>query len=134
MATVLVGFIIEKQCSHVRFLWTEGVNLKDIHSEIFPLYGWKCLSCKAVHNWVETFSQGRSKVADDALPRPHVEVATEASVKRLEELILADRRIKIGSVASVLGRSYGLAYSIVHDTLTFRKVCAGWVPRELKEE
>jgi hypothetical protein len=38
------------------------------------------LSCKAVHNWVEKFSQGRLKVADDA--RPGAEVA-ETTVKRL---------------------------------------------------
>jgi hypothetical protein len=29
------------------------------------VYGGKCLLRKAVHNWVEKFSQGRSKVADD---------------------------------------------------------------------
>jgi hypothetical protein len=40
-------------------------NAKDIHKDIFPVYGGKCLSHKAVHNWVEKFSQGRSKVADD---------------------------------------------------------------------
>jgi hypothetical protein len=32
---------------------------------MFPIYGVKCLSRKAVHNWVEKFCQGRSKVADD---------------------------------------------------------------------
>jgi hypothetical protein len=47
---------------------------------MFPVYGGKCLSRKAVHNWVEKFSQGRSKVADDA--RPGAEVA-ETTVKRL---------------------------------------------------
>jgi hypothetical protein len=31
------------------------------------------LSCKAIHNWVKKFSEGRSKVADDA--RPGAEVA-----------------------------------------------------------
>jgi hypothetical protein len=40
---------------------------------MFPVYGGKCLSLKAVHNWVEKFSQGRSKVADDT--RPGAEVA-----------------------------------------------------------
>jgi hypothetical protein len=40
------------------FLWTEGLNAKNIHKEIFPVYGGKCLSRKAVHNWVEKFSQG----------------------------------------------------------------------------
>jgi hypothetical protein len=32
---------------------------------MLPVYGGKVLSRKAVHNWVEKFSQGRSKVADD---------------------------------------------------------------------
>jgi hypothetical protein len=32
---------------------------------MFPVYGGKCLSRKGFHNWVEKFSQGRSKVADD---------------------------------------------------------------------
>jgi hypothetical protein len=47
------------------FLWTKGLNAKDIHKEMFPVYGGKCLSRKAVHNWVEKFSQGRSKSAND---------------------------------------------------------------------
>jgi hypothetical protein len=47
-------------------LWAKGLNAKDIHKEMFPAYGGKCLLRKAVHNWVEKFSQGCSKVADDA--------------------------------------------------------------------
>jgi hypothetical protein len=35
---------------------------------MFPVYDGKCLSRKAVHNWVQKFSEGRSKVADDARP------------------------------------------------------------------
>jgi hypothetical protein len=52
---------------------------KDIHKEMFPVYCGKCLSRKAVHNWVKKFSQGRSKVADDG--RPGAEVA-EAKVRK----------------------------------------------------
>jgi hypothetical protein len=67
---------LPKSCAVVRFLWA-----KDIHKEIFPVYGWKCLSRKAFHNWDETFSQGYSKVADNARPGRDVETATEASVQ-----------------------------------------------------
>jgi hypothetical protein len=35
---------------------------KVIHKEMSPVYGEKCLSRKAVHNWVDKFAQGRSKV------------------------------------------------------------------------
>jgi hypothetical protein len=34
-------------------LCVKGHNAKDIHKEMFSVYGGKCLSCKAVHNWVE---------------------------------------------------------------------------------
>jgi hypothetical protein len=47
---------------------------------MFPVYGEKGLSRKAVHNWVEKFSQKRSKAADDA--RPSAEVA-ETTVRIL---------------------------------------------------
>jgi hypothetical protein len=54
-------------------LRAKGLNAKDIHKERFPVHGGKCLSRKAVHNWVEKFSQALLKVADDA--RPGAEVA-----------------------------------------------------------
>jgi hypothetical protein len=91
MATVLEECTTREQRSVVRFLWIKGVNAKNIHSEIFLIYGGKCLSRKAVHKWVEKFSQGRSKVADDI--RPGAEVA-ETTVKRL--LCCGFRRIGKG--------------------------------------
>jgi hypothetical protein len=39
------------------FLCSKGFIAKDIHKEMFPVYGGKCLSRKAVHNWAEKFSQ-----------------------------------------------------------------------------
>jgi hypothetical protein len=67
------------------FLWTEGLNAKDIHKEIFILYGGKCLSRKGVHNWFEKFSQGRSKFVYDTRPDRPFEIATETTVQRAEE-------------------------------------------------
>jgi hypothetical protein len=66
MATVLEG-VVPKRSVPLCALWVKGLNAKDIHKEMFPVYGGKCLSRKAVHSWVEKFSQGLSKVADDAL-------------------------------------------------------------------
>jgi hypothetical protein len=79
MVNLLEGYTTEEQRSVVRFLWAKGLNAKDIHEEMFLVYGGKCLSRKAVHNWDEKFSQGRSKVDDG---RPSAEVA-ETTVRRL---------------------------------------------------
>jgi hypothetical protein len=73
-------YTTEKQLSVVRFLWARGPTAKDIYKEMFLVYGGKCLSHKVVHNWIEKFSQGHSKVADDAQPGHPVEILT---VKRL---------------------------------------------------
>jgi ribosomal protein S25 len=114
-------------------LWTKELQAKDINKDMFPVYGGKCLWRKAVHNWVEKFSQERSKVAVDARPGRHVEIVTEATVQWVEELIRTDRMVTIDSVATALGCSHGLAYNIMRDHLKFRNVCARWLPRELED-
>jgi hypothetical protein len=68
------------------------------------------------------------KLAHDARQRRRVEIATGATVQRVEQLIQSN------SVAIALGRSHGLAYNIMHDDLKFQKVCARWLPRELKDQ
>jgi hypothetical protein len=45
----------------VQFLWAKRLNAKDSHKEMFRVYSGKCLSHKAVHNWVVKISQGALK-------------------------------------------------------------------------
>jgi hypothetical protein len=42
MATVLEDRTTEEQNSVVLFLWVKRLNAKDIHKEMFPVYGRKC--------------------------------------------------------------------------------------------
>jgi hypothetical protein len=56
MPTVLEECATVEQRPVVRFLWAKGLNAKDIHIEMFPVYGGKCLSSKAVHIWVANVS------------------------------------------------------------------------------
>jgi hypothetical protein len=53
MATVLEGCTNEEQRS-VGFLWAKGLDAKNIHKEVFPVYGGKCLLRKAVLPWWQT--------------------------------------------------------------------------------
>jgi hypothetical protein len=61
-------------------LWAKGPNAKDIHKEMFPVYGGKCCRIKGFTTGLRNSLKDVRKVADDA--RPGVEVA-EAIVKRL---------------------------------------------------
>jgi hypothetical protein len=63
MATVLEKYTTEEQRSGVRFyLWAKGLNALDIRKEMFPVYGGKCLSCKAVLSGIEKLDK---RFADD---------------------------------------------------------------------
>jgi hypothetical protein len=50
MAAVLEVCTTEEQHSVVHFLWAKGLNTKDIHKEMFSVYGGKCLSRDAVRS------------------------------------------------------------------------------------
>jgi hypothetical protein len=59
MATVFEEYIIEEERCFVRLGGggaEEGVKAKDIHKEMFPIYGGKCLLHRAVHRCVANVS------------------------------------------------------------------------------
>jgi hypothetical protein len=68
MSTLLEDCTAKEQRSVVPYLRANGLIARDIYKEMFPACDGKCLSRKAVHNWVEKISQGRSKVAGNAPP------------------------------------------------------------------
>jgi hypothetical protein len=86
MAIMLEEYTTEEQRFVVRFLWAKGLDAKDNHEEIFLIYIGKCLLRKVVHNWVEKFSQGRLKVADDAQPGAEVAKTTFKKTSMLRVL------------------------------------------------
>jgi hypothetical protein len=56
MATVFDNCTNEEQSSVAHFLWAKRLKTKDIHKEIVPVYGRKCVSRKAVDSWVANVS------------------------------------------------------------------------------
>jgi hypothetical protein len=78
-------------------------HAKDIHYEMSPVYSGKFLSHKAAHNWVEKFSQGRLKVADDA--RPGAEMP-ETPGKRHFYAVGFDALVKRWGKCINVGRGY----------------------------
>jgi hypothetical protein len=55
MAIVLEECVTEKQRYVLRFFRAKGLDAKNIRKEMFPVYGGKCLSRKAVQSWWQTF-------------------------------------------------------------------------------
>jgi hypothetical protein len=51
MATVLEECTTDEQRSVVRFLWAKGLNAKDIHKDMFPVYGGVCRVKRFTTGW-----------------------------------------------------------------------------------
>ena len=60
-----------------------------------------------------------------------VEIATPATLQRVEDIIPADRRVTFDAVATAVGWSHDQAYNMMHERQGFHKVCSSWVPLQL---
>jgi hypothetical protein len=79
---------------------------KDIHKEMLPMYGEHRLSHQAVHNWVQKFSEGRTRIKDKHQVGQPVEFAAPATLQHVEDITRADRRVTIDAVATAIGCSH----------------------------
>ena len=80
------------------------------------------------------FENGRTSVTDAECSGRPATATTTRNKERTLELIHENRRITVEEVAGRLNVSVGSAYSLIHDSLKFSKVCSRWVPKELTEK
>ncbi|KFM67462.1 Histone-lysine N-methyltransferase SETMAR, partial [Stegodyphus mimosarum] len=92
------------------------------------------MSRQAIAKWCNMFENGRTDI-DDAEREGRPATATKSEIAaRVNECILANRRITINKISNERDISHGSVHKIIADHLEFRKVCARWVPRLLTEE
>ena len=65
---------------------------------------------------------------------PGCAVTTEDMVKKFHDIVLADRRVKIGEIADIVDISIERIQNILHVNLDMRKLSARWMPRVLTVE
>lgn len=118
----------------IKYLCLKKMSTKDIHSDLVETLGDSAPPYSTVARWVKEFKLGRTSTEDEHREgRPSTSL-TEENVKKVEEVILADRRVTIRHVAEVTGISYGSIQRILTNELHMRKVSARWVPKMLNDE
>jgi hypothetical protein len=55
-------------------------------------------------------------------------------VQDIDAAVQADRRVSIAQLEIRFNLSRGTIWGIVHERLSYRKVCSRWVPRQLTDE
>ncbi|XP_073527124.1 histone-lysine N-methyltransferase SETMAR-like [Phyllobates terribilis] len=110
------------------------MTTKDIHSDLVETLGDSSPPYSTVARWAKEFKQGRTSTEDEHREgRPSTSL-NEENVIKVEEVVLADRRVTIRHVAEVTGISYGSIQRILAKELHMRNVSAHWVPKMLTDE
>ena len=58
-------------------------------------------------------------------------MVTQENIKKIHELFISDRKLKLRDIAETTKISEGSVFTIMHEHLTMRKLVSKWVPRSL---
>jgi transposase len=111
----------------------QSKNHQNIHKEVVEVYGENVISRKLVSVWCNQFKEGRTSLLDEERAGRPKTARNADNERRIEQLLVTDRCMKLKEIAYSLNLSKTTVYRIVHDTLGYRKVSTRWVPKELTE-
>ncbi|XP_011263146.2 uncharacterized protein LOC105255530 [Camponotus floridanus] len=94
-------------------------------------FGDHALSERNVYKWYKHFKEGRESVEDEERSGRPSTSTDEQHVKKIEELVLANRRMTVRDLADAVGISKGSANTILKDILGLKRVKSRLVPKNL---
>ena len=84
-------------------------------------YGDSAPSISIVKKWFTEFRCGRTSTIDAERPGRPVKVAIPESIKKIRNMVLADRRLQVREIVEAIGKSHGSVISILKDHLSMKK-------------
>ncbi|GBP87449.1 Putative uncharacterized protein FLJ37770 [Eumeta japonica] len=79
----------------IKYFVKKGKTPKEIFEDMVSVLQESAPSYTMVKKWARLFQQGRESCEDDHRPGRPVTVVTEENFRKIEKLVLAERRIKL---------------------------------------
>ncbi|PNF18456.1 hypothetical protein B7P43_G09006 [Cryptotermes secundus] len=122
-----------RQHAVIEFLVKEEIPAAEIHQRFQRAYGSVCMGASSVRRWVKHFKDGNTSIEDEPRSGRPRTALTERNKERVDEIIQEDRRVTVDTIARKLGTGHTAVQEMI-ESLTYRKVCARWIPRLLTED
>jgi hypothetical protein len=106
----------------ITFLTKEGNTPSQIHTRLVNVYNNDSPTLYQVKYWSKQFKWGRESLEDDPRSGRPTESTSQEMCKRVEDLILQDRRIKVAVISKELNISVGSVLEVIHSNLLMSKV------------
>src|SRR5215469_17284062 len=117
--------------SVIKFFFLQKKGPSVIHQEMLAVYKEACPCYSVIKHWCRQFSCGRLSIYDEPRGGRPSTSTDDNNIRRIEKLIMENRRISIGKIAAEVGVSRGTVHNIIHEELHMSKVSARCVPRLL---
>ncbi|GBO00689.1 hypothetical protein AVEN_218025-1 [Araneus ventricosus] len=96
----------------IRFLWAKRCNCTEIYRQLHEMYSENAMPRQAIAKWCNMFENERTDI-DDAMREGKPSTATNSEiVARVNESILANRRVAVDEVTNKLDISHGIVNKI----------------------
>lgn len=118
----------------IKHCFLVGKNTVQAKEWIDKHYGESSPSYSMVKRWYSEFKRGRTSTNDADRPGRPNEAVTEENVRKVHQVVLDDRKIKVSEIAGIIKISTERVRHILHDHLNMKKLSARWVPRFLTAE
>jgi len=81
--------------------------------------------------WFRELKCDRTSTDNAPRPRRPNEAVTSENAKKINQIVLNDRKVKVRQIADIVKISTERVRHILHEFLNMKKLCARWVPRTL---
>lgn len=118
----------------IQFCVKNEIKCSEVCKMLTKAYGESAMSKARIYEWYKRFKEGRENVKDDERPGRPSTSTTDENVKKVQEMVMNDRRITIREVADDVGISVGSCHEIFSEVLRMKRVAAKFVPKLLNFE
>jgi len=91
------------------------------------------MGASSVRRWVKHFKNGNTSIQDEPWSGRPRTASTERNEERVDEIIQDDRCVTVDTIARTLGIGHSAVQEMI-ESLSYRKVCARWVPQLLTKD
>lgn len=105
-----------------RLIFLQEKSRTIIKQRLDALYGDSSSSMASIKTWYMEFQLAHTSICDEPRPGTRKTAAMEDNVKKVHDIILADRKLNLREIFETMGVSKGHLCHILHETLDMRKL------------
>ena len=118
----------------IKFFFKLAKNATETYGMLLTAFEPSCMNWASVFEWHKRFKEGRESVRDDERCGRSKGVNTPQLIGQIKNFMDKDRRVSIETISVQFDVSVGTVNTIIREELKMRKICAKFVPRELRED